>query len=61
MDILPFERAVISPPTPRTPGAPGVPEPDLPLEPPLPDDVPSPTDPDPYPKYRDEPPPESID
>jgi hypothetical protein len=46
------------------PGAPGSPsfptDPELPQEP-QPDDIPGPTEPDPYPKYRDEPPPGSVD
>lgn len=42
------------------PGVPPAPEPELP-EPPRPEEPPMPIDPDPYPKYGDEPPPRPID
>lgn len=49
------------PTIPGTPGSPSFPtDPELPQEP-QPDDLPAPSDPDPYPKYRDDPLPGSID
>ena len=61
MAIREHESDIMPPQIPGTPGAPENPEPDVPQEPTPPDGVPSPIDPDPYPKYRDEPPPTSID
>jgi hypothetical protein len=57
-----YPHAVANQPTiPGTPGIPSFPtDPELPQEP-QPDDIPGPIDPDPYPKYRDAPPPRSID
>ncbi len=49
------------PAIPGAPGAPDVPEPDLPQEPVPPDDIPSPIDRHPYPKYTDDPPPSPVD